>query len=75
MAWDIAWAAERASETMRYLAERYPECAGAPALHEHQDAAHGAAIAGDQDAYLEALRGFMRAGRTVALQVRRGAAA
>jgi len=74
MAWDTSWAAERASETMRYLAEHYPECAGAPELHEHQEAAHEAAIVEDRDGYLEALRAYMRAGRDAALRARERAA-
>ncbi len=74
MAWDTEWAAERASEAMRYLAQHFPEAAGSEALHPHQEAAHKAAVAGDREAYLEALRGYCRAGRTVALQVRRAAA-
>jgi len=68
--WDTERAAERASEAMRLLAEHYPECAGSQALHPHQDAAHEAAVAGDRDAYLQALRRYMRAGRGVALQAR-----
>jgi hypothetical protein len=71
---DVEWCAERASETMRYLSTHYPECAGAPELHEHQEAAHGAAVSGDREAYLGALRGYMRAGREVALRIRKGAA-
>ncbi len=39
-----------------------------------EEAAHRAAVAGDRDAYLEALRGYMRAGRDEALRIRRGAA-
>lgn len=74
MAWDTAWAAEKASAAMRYLADFYPECATSEALHPHQSAAHAAAVAGDEAAYLEALRGYMRAGRDVALRSRREAA-
>ena len=74
MAWDTEWAAERASEALRYLAEHYPESAGSPELHPHQDAAHEAAVAGDQEAYLEALRSYMRAGRDEALRARGSAA-
>ena len=74
MAWDTEWAAERASEALRYLAEHYPESAGSPELHPHQDAAHAAAVAGDEAAYLEALRGYMRAGRDEALRIRERAA-
>ena len=75
MAWDTEWAAERASETMRHLSAHYPECAGAPELHEHQEAAHQAAVAGEREAYLQALRGYMRAGRDAAMRIRRGRAA
>jgi hypothetical protein len=71
---DIEWAPERASEALRYLAEHYPESAGSRELHPHQDAAHEAAVAGDQEAYLEALRGYMRAGRDEALRIRKEAA-
>lgn len=74
MAWDIEWAAERAAEAMRYLTEHYPECSAAPKLHAYQEAAHEAATVEDRGAYLEALRGYMRAGRLVALQIRKGAA-
>ena len=74
MAWDIEWAAERAAEAMRYLAQHYPEASASPELHPHQDAAHAAAVAGKREAYLEALRGFMRAGRNEALRVRKEAA-
>ncbi len=72
--WDTEWAAEKASAAMRYLADFYPEAAGSEALHTHQDAAHEAAVEGDSEAYLEALRRYMRAGRSVALQVRKAAA-
>ncbi len=75
MAWDTEWAAERAAEAMRYLATSYPESGGAPELHPHQEAAHEAAVVGDDGRYLEALRRYMRAGRTVALRIRKGAAA
>ena len=36
----------------------------------HQDAAHEAAVEGNRDAYLQALRRYMRAGRGVAVQAR-----
>ncbi len=71
---DTEWCAERASDAMRYLALHYPECSGSEALHPHQDAAHEAAVAGDEAAYLEALRSYMRVGRSVALGIRRKAA-
>ena len=72
---DSEWCAVRAAEAMRYLALHYPECSGSEALHPHQESAHAAAVAGDEAAYLEALRQYMRAGRDVALGMRRGAAA
>ena len=74
MGWDTEWAAERACEAMRYLAANFPEASGSEALHPHQDVAHAAAVEGDREAYLEALRGFMRAGRDGALRARREAA-
>ena len=67
-------AAEKASEALHYLAHNYPECAVSGALREHEEAAHEAAMRGDRDAYLEALRSYMRAGRDKALRIRRGAA-
>ncbi|HEV2093597.1 MAG TPA: hypothetical protein VGR18_10575 [Rubrobacter sp.] len=73
-AWDTEWAAERASAALRYLADFYPECAASEALHPLHDAAHQAAVSGDTEAYLEALRRYMRAGRDEALRVRREAA-
>ena len=78
MAWDAEWYAEgyaeHASAALRYLAEHYPESAGSPWLYPHQDAAHEAAVSGDRDAYLEALRAYMRRGRAVALEIRERAA-
>ncbi len=71
---DSEWCAVRASDALRYLAVNYPECSGSEALHPHQDAAHAAAVEGDEAAYLEALRQYMRVGRSVALGMRRGAA-
>lgn len=35
--WDTEWAAEKASEARRYLADFYPECAASPKLYIHQD--------------------------------------
>ena len=72
--WYIEWAAEKASVAMRYLADFYPEAAGSEGLHRHQDAAHEAAANGDEAAYLDALRGYMRAGRDEALRIRKEAA-
>ena len=72
--WETEWAAERASEALHFLARNYPGCAASAALREHEEAAHEAAMRGDQDAYLEALRDYCRAGRDEALRIRRGAA-
>lgn len=72
--WDAEWAAERAGEAMRYLATFYPECSGSPKLHAHQEVAHQAAVLGDREGYLEALRSYMRTGWDEALRVRREAA-
>ena len=74
MAWDTEWAAERASEALRYPVEHYPESAGSPELHSHQDEAHSAAVAEDRSRYLEALRGYVRAGQRVERAARRRAA-
>ena len=69
--WDTEWAAE----ALRYLGRNYPECLENPrVLDEHETAANEAAMRGDRDAYLEALRCYMRAGRDEALGIRRGAA-
>ncbi len=75
--WPVEWAAERAAEALRWLGRNYPEAlrgGSLRALDEHEEAANAAARAGDRDAYLEALRGYMRAGRDEALRIRRGAA-
>ena len=71
---DVEWYAERAAEAMRYLARHYPKASGSVALHVYQDAAHDAAVAGDEARYLDALQGFMRAGRDEALRIRKEAA-
>ena len=73
--WYTEWTAEKATEALRYLGRNYPECLqNLRALDEHEEAAPEAAMRGDRDAYLEALRGYMRAGRDEALRIRRGAA-
>ena len=73
--WDTEWAATKAAEALRYLGRNYPECLeNLRVLDEHETAAHEAAMPGDRGAYLEALRGYMRAGRDEALWIRRGAA-
>jgi len=72
--WDTEWAHEQAVKALEWLANNYPECSGAEGLREHDEAADGAAAVGDREAYLEALRAFMRAGRDEALRIRRRAA-
>jgi hypothetical protein len=73
--WDTEWATQKAANALRYLGRNYPECLEyASILEEHERAANEAAVAGDEGAYLEALRAYCRAGRDEALRVRRGAA-
>jgi hypothetical protein len=73
--WDTEWAAERAADALKYLGRHYPECLeNLRALDEHEEEVHQAAMRGDRDAYLEALRCYMRAGRDEALEIRKGAA-
>jgi len=73
--WDTEWAAEKAADALKYLGRNFPEVLENPrVLDEHEREAHEAAMAGDKDAYLEALRSYMRAGRDEALRIRRGAA-
>jgi hypothetical protein len=73
--WDTEWAAARAAEALRYLGTYYPECVEAlRVLDEHETAAHEAALLGDREGYLEAIRGYMKAGRDEALRIRKGAA-
>ena len=72
--WDTEWAALKPSDALRYLGDFYPECAASEALHSHQDAAYEAAVSGDREKYLEALRSFMKAGRDEALRIRKEAA-
>jgi hypothetical protein len=56
-AWDTEWAAEKAADALRYLGRNYPECLeNLRVLDQHETAAHEAAMRGDRDAYLEALR-------------------
>jgi hypothetical protein len=72
--WDTEWAAERAAEALRYLGRNFLECLGAlQALEQHEQAANEAAMRGDREGYLEALRAYMRVGRDEALRIRRGA--
>jgi hypothetical protein len=73
--WDCEWAAEKAADALRYLGRNAPEVLDNPrVLDEPEREAHEAAMAGDEDAYLAALRDYMRAGRDEALRIRKGAA-
>ncbi len=73
--WDAEWAAEKAAEALRYLGCNYPECLeNLRVLDKHETAAHEAALLGDCEGYLEALRDYMKVGRDAALDIRRGAA-
>ena len=72
--WDTEWASRRAQEALKWLANNYPECAGSDALTPYEDAAYAAARENDRERYLEALRGYMKAGRAAALEIRRGEA-
>jgi hypothetical protein len=73
--WNPEWAAQKAAEVLRYLGRNAPEVlANTSVLEPHEEAAYQAAMRGDEVAYLEALRGYMRAGRREALRIRRGAA-
>ena len=74
VAWSDDWAYTKASRALEYLAENYPECGGSEALDPYHHAVKDAAMRGDRDAYEEALREYMRAGRREALAIRRGAA-
>jgi hypothetical protein len=73
--WDTEWAAEKSAEALRYLGRNFPECLeNLRALDEHEEAASEAAMRGDEEAYLEALRAYCRAGRDEALRIRWAAA-
>jgi hypothetical protein len=72
--WDAEWAAERAAGALRYLGTHYPECLGdLRVLDPHERTAHEAALLGDREGYLEALRSYMKAGRDESLRIRSGA--
>jgi len=72
--WDTEWAGHKAAEALRYLGRNFPECLeNLRVLDEPEEAAHEAAMAGDRDAYLEALRSYCRAGRDEALRILRKA--
>ena len=46
--WDVEGAAELAGEALTYLARCYPECAASEALRPYEEAAHEAAMDGDE---------------------------
>ncbi len=70
VAWNQEWAMKRAAQAVKYLAENFPECGGSENLDPYQDAVREAAVKEDRAVYEEALREYMRAGRTVALERR-----
>jgi len=73
--WDTDKAAQLAADALRYLGRNTPEVLeNTSVLEPHEEAAHQAAMRGDEVAYLEALRAYCRAGRDQALRIRRGAA-
>jgi hypothetical protein len=73
--WATEWAAEQAADALRYLGRNAPEVLeNTSVLEPHEEAAHQAAMRGDEVAYLEALRAYCRTGRDEALRIRRGAA-
>ena len=73
--WDTERAAQKAAEALRYLGHNFPECLeNLRVPDEHETAANEAALLGDEEGYLEALRGYMKAGRDAALEIRRAAA-
>lgn len=72
--WDTEWAAKKAAEALRFLGRHYPECVASEVLKVHEEAAHAAGMDADEERYVEALRGYMRAGRDEALKIRKEAA-
>ena len=73
--WDSGWAGQKAAEALQYLGRNFPEILeNSKVLDAHEEAANEAAMRGDREDYLEALRGYMRAGRAEALRIRRSAA-
>ena len=70
---DTRWTAVKAAEACATSAGTTPEDLTASALHEHEEAANRAALEGDREAYLKALRDYCRAGRDEAVRIRQGA--
>jgi hypothetical protein len=55
--WETEWAEERSAEALRYLGRNFPECLeNLRVLDDHEEAANEAALRGDKDGYLGALR-------------------
>ena len=74
-AWNTEWATEKAANALRYLERNAPEVLeNTSVLEPHEEAAHQAAMRGDEVAFVEALRAYCRAGRDEALRIRQGAA-
>ena len=70
--WDTESAAEQAAAALRYLGRNAPEVLeNTSVLEPHEEAAHQAAMRGDEDAFLEALRDYCKAGRDEALRIRK----
>jgi hypothetical protein len=73
--WDTEKAARLAADALRYLGRNAPEVLENTSILElHEEAAHQAAMRGDEVACLEALRAYCRAGRGEVLRIRGGAA-
>jgi hypothetical protein len=73
--WNTDKAAQLAADALRYLGRNAPEVLeNTSVLEPHEEAAHQAAMRGDEAAYLEALRAYCKAGRDEAIRIRRGVA-
>jgi hypothetical protein len=72
--WDIERAEELAHAALTYMERVFPPGASFAPLAAHHSFVAAAERAGDLVAYENALRGWMKAGRRVALQARRGVA-
>jgi hypothetical protein len=72
--WDIQRAEELAHAALTYMERVFPPGASLAPLAAHHSLVAAAERACDLAAYENALRGWMKAGRRVALEARRGAA-
>jgi hypothetical protein len=72
--WDAEWAAARAAEALRYLGTYYPECLETLRVLDEHEYGRPRGRRTRREGYLEALRGYIKAGRDAALEIRRGAA-